>query len=67
MSDLRHSRYCRCDGCDRARAYLARTFPDPQVAFAAFTALNPSDDPDDVHALTQGFIAAYKEAMVSAA
>ena len=67
MTDLRHSRYCRCDGCDRARAYLARAFPDPAVLFRAVALVWPGEDPDDTHLHTQQLIAAYKEAMVSAA
>lgn len=58
---LPHSIRCWCDGCGRSRQYLDKLFPDPEVTFKAFTVLNPESDPDDVHALTQSFIRAYKD------
>lgn len=66
MSDLRHSRHCLCDGCERARAYLGRAFPDPQKLYRAVAAVWPNEDPDDTHAHTQELIAAYRAELVAA-
>lgn len=62
MTDLRHSRRCWCDGCARARQYLDKLFPDPELVYKAIAAVWTDDDPDDTHAHTQAFIRAYKDA-----
>lgn len=66
MTDMRHSRRCWCDGCARARTYMARSFPDPEVLFRAIGRVWDADDPDDTHAHTQALISAYKEEMAAA-